>query len=287
MQRNSLVILKVLLNTFHLDSPTTILKSLPEEDFKEIEKIETTSKKPLMALLWRQQAIFHTHYSWFLPIIKDISPAIQPSLIASLSPHQSSGLRKLLKTPEFKGSLPASLKNLLLSQLYTLWNPLETLPPDYLPPSPLKELTLKSKPELLKIIDLLSMFDLADNIKNIVDKKKLELIYFCLTQEQQQFLRNALRKHEKFELKTLELEKWDGDTQKLIRLLHQRGLQRFGVALSSHGPHILWYIVQALDVGRANTLSKEASIKLKPNMNALLQNQVLSVINFLNLTRTL
>jgi len=281
MQSKSAVLLKVLLNTFHPGSPQSLLKILPEEDAKAVMASETSSKQPLLALTWPQYAITRTHYSWLAPVIEQLPKAMQIPLVASIPEPQSSGLRRLLKLAPFRAELPPSAKMLLLKRLYLLWQPTEGLPPDYLPTSPLESLLSCSKAELINVIDLLAMYDLAEGIRHIVDKKKLKLIYFCLTPQQQQFLRQCLHKHEKLVAPKIDIEKWDGNPEKLTKGLHRRGMLRLGKALCGQGRHFLWHIVHILDTGRGKEISLHYQNEALPGITSLLVQQVISVINFL------
>lgn len=272
---------KVLLNHFHPTSGESILRSLPQNEAKEVFKQSLSSQDTSTAINWPEELIVRTHYSWLAPVIQKMPPELQEVTVAALPEPQSSKLKHFLKIKQRSLSLAPSVKSFLLHQVYQKWNPQEAIPLAYLPSSPLQPLLQLSKQELVQLIDYLALYDLSDAIRHIVDKKYLKKIYFYLDEPKQQFLRLCLHKHEKAAVLKLDIEKWDGKPETLKNMLHKRGLFRLGKALCGQSPLFVWHLIHLLDTGRGSVLQshyKEADI---PGITPLLIQQILAVINFL------
>lgn len=281
MQAKGAILLKVLLNRFHPGAGQSFFRGLPQEEGKEVLTQTTSSQEPASVISWSEDLIGRTHYSWLAPIVQQFPKAIQGHLVAALPEPQASGVTRLLKIPRFSESLSAVVKGFLMGQLYRRWNPAEAIHPQYLAHSSLSELLELSKPELIHMVDLLAMYDLADTIRHVVDKKNLKAVYLCLSAQKQHFLRICLHKKEKLEAPKIDLAKWDGDAAKLKSLLHRRGLLRLGKALCGQGRAFLWNIIHTLDTGRGKAIANHYLDDEIPGVTPLLAQQVVAVINFL------
>ncbi len=133
------------------------------------------------------------------------------------------------------------------------------LPPEYIPDSPLKPLARLSKKELTRIIDFLSLYDLAADLRQIVETKILKKIYSLLSEEEKQFLKTAMAYKEHLVLARMGLDRWDGSEESFRTLLHRRGLSRLAAALSGQDPDLIWTICHQLDIGRGNALFKQCT----------------------------
>lgn len=281
MHPKSILLLKVLINKYHPGIGENFLRILPQSDAKEVIKKPVDSSDPLVAINWPKTALIRTHYSWLAPIIQKMPASIQPLVVASLPEPQSTKLKNYLKLPHIPRELNPKTKPFFLDTLYKKWNPQEAIPTAYLPTSTLSPLLELSKAELVDLIDFLALYDLAEAIRHIVDKKYLKTIYFCLTTKQQQYLRQCLHQKEKLATPSLGLEKWDGDPKKLKVLLHLRGMLRLGKALCGQSPDFLWHVVHTLDTGRGTTLASHYHNEIIANVTPLLVQQVLNLLNFL------
>lgn len=200
------------------------------------------------------------HWSWFLPTLKTYSDLeIQQMFLSCLSPQAAKNLAKTLhllalNPPAISPLAKAYFQDLLLRSLIGQGDTL--LPIDFLPQSPLLPLLHLSKSELIRIIDLLSLHDLAAELRQIVETKILKKIYILLSEEERSFLKIAMAHKEYFSLPRMGLDRWDGSEESFRVLLHRRGLARLGAALSGQNPDFLWYICHQLDIGRGNALLK-------------------------------
>lgn len=277
----NLYFFKVLINRFHPGINPAFFKSLPQDEVKEAFADITPSQDASIAFSWPDRLISRTHYSWLLPAIQALPAGLQKPVINSLPETHIKGIAKILKIQPSKSNLAPHAKAFLLQRLYQAWKPEEALPPEYLPISPLSDLLALSKPELVDLIDLLAMHDLAEAIRHIVGKKHLKALYLCLSPQKQQYLRICLHKKEKLTAPKLDIEKWDGSQSNLLTILHRRGMLRLGKALCGQSRHFLWNIVHTLDTGRGNVVSEYYHESPIPGVTPLLVQQVINVINFL------
>lgn len=280
MQSKGALFFKVLLNRYHAGSNMqNFIRAMPQEDSTEILAQPTNATEPQLLLTLTQEQLHNTHYSWLVPVIKQMAISLQPFIVASL-PH-ASRLSHLLNIPIENLSVSSPAKKFFLHILWKTWNPSSTLPFNYLPDHPLLALGKMSKAELVEFIDFLALYDLAETIRHIVNKKDLKAIYEALTSKQLQFLRVCLHQKEKVAAPKIDLSKWHGDPQKLQNVLHHRGLLRLGKALSGQHPDFLWFITHKLDIGRGTILSKHLLPNEIPRVTAVLVQQIIFLINFL------
>lgn len=281
MQSKTSTFFKVLINRFHPGINPAYFKSLPPDEIKEAYAAATSSPDTTLATSWTTHLISRTHYSWLAPYIQALPDNLKGAVINALPENQSNGIKKLLniKIPQYH--LTPNMKAFLLGLLYQQWKPEDALPPQYLPQSFLESLNDLSKNELIDIIDLLAIYDLAEAVRHIVDKKNLKAIYLCLPHEKQKFLRTCLHKKERFAASKLDISKWDGSQEQLCNILHRRGLLRFGKALCGQNRHFVWNITHTLDTGRGKTISAYYNEDPIPGVTNLLIQQVITVINFL------
>lgn len=272
---------KVLINRFHPGISPNFFKSLPPDDIKEAFAEPTSSQDTSLPFSWAHTLISRTHYSWLMPHIEKLPKSIQIPVISSLPDPQFKGIAKILKIPSSRTELTPNIKAFLIGQLYQQWQPQEAIPLEYLPPSSLDVLLDLSKAELVDLIDLLAIYDLAEAIRHIVDKKNLKAIYLCLSPQKQQFLRLCLHKKEKLAAPKLDIAKWDGSQAHLATILHHRGMLRFGKALCGQNRSFLWTITHILDTGRGALVSQYYKEDQIPGVTPLLVQQLNNALNFL------
>lgn len=281
MQSKTSTFLKVLINRFHPGISQAFFKSLPPEDVKEAYAATTASQDTSIATSWTANLISRTHYSWLAPSVQALPESLKSAVINALPESHAKGLKKLLNIKVPSSPLTPNMKAFLLGQLYQHWNPEDALPPEYLPQSLLEPLNELSKNELIDLIDMLAIYDLAEAVRHIVDKKNLKAIYLCLSPEKQKFLRTCLHKKEKLAAPKLDIAKWNGSQEELNSILHRRGLLRLGKALCGQNRYFVWNIVHTLDTGRGKAISEYYHEDPIPGVTNLLIQQVITAINFL------
>ena len=136
------------------------------------------------------------------------------------------------------------------------------------------------KREIVDLIDFLGLYDLAEEVRRIVDTKRLQQIYETLTQKKHDFMRKCMQTREKLVTSKMNLDHWDGNHDKLNKILHHRGMVRLGYALSGAHPDLIWYVTHTLDTGRGQKLMEFINEKSVSGVTDSVTKQVLNVIQF-------
>lgn len=277
------MILQVLLNRYYGGLSEELSQTLPESYRKELSKstLSVNNAEPLL----RQplDRIARIHYSWLVPAIQSLPKPLRLPTIAALPPAQAQGLCRLLKLP-----LPAErpsppMGQFLLNTLYEKVSQEERLPPSYLTASPVSPLGEYSKVQLMRLIDLLGLRDLVQEVRLIVNKTHQTAILSCLNDEEKQFFDFYMYKQrEKLTVPRLDLTGWNGDSRKVRQQMHLRGLNRLGRALTGQSPDLIWYILRALDTGRAAIIQQNYASKPPEDVRTELLRQVIGLINYFN-----
>lgn len=282
MQSKRWMMLRVLLNRFHGGNPDALLKCMSAEKAQEVMGCKTLVQDYSSAIALPLESIQAVHYTWLEPAFKKIPTTVHALILATLPEPQASKLSKVLGVAPFETPLADTIKGFFLGLFYDHFKDPAVLPVSFLPETPLRVLLNFTKEELVELIDLLGIYDLAEEIRQIIDKKKLQSLYLCLSEKKQQFLRICLHHRDKLSSPKLELNNWYGDPEKLESILHKRGLHRLGKALSGQHPDFFWHLAHKLDTGRGMLLQKYFTSVAIPGVTAMLIQQVMNVLNFLN-----
>lgn len=284
MQAKSWIMLRVLLNYFHPSNSDALLRYLPNEDAAAIRAQKIDSDNVSLTVEQPQDVIERMHYSWLLPAFKELPVQVHNPLLSVLPENFSSKLGPLLQqVPQgTQNSYAIPVRKFLLSLLYKRVKPVDVLPLEFLPQTELSQLVDWNKQRLVELINMLGLYDLAAEVRHIIDQKRVKQIYGHLSKKQKPFLRECLHHKEKITATPLNLKQWDGSHQGLEKLLHRRGLIRFGKALCGQHPDLLWYITHILDSGRGSILEKHYSPQALPGITPVLIQQVINAMNYLN-----
>jgi hypothetical protein len=278
MHAKSRLMLKVLLDHYHHGAVDALLRRLPSNEMEAV-LLQEVSKDAPGELVINPKAFFsNIHYSWLQPLLKGLpAPMLSPYLLSLPQQHRQ-GLSSL-----FKVTLPYAIpsprvQKYLLKDLYAKMADKPSLPAAMLPTTSLSPLLAVDKATLTTLVEMISMYDLADKIQRIVDKNRLKQIYTCLSLAQQKFLNTLLRKTNKVQLVEIDLSSWKEDPESLHNILHKRGLLRLAAAISGQHPDFLWYITHRLDTGRAAIIKKHFSETEIPVYTTILAEQVLDTL---------
>ena len=265
------VLLRLLINRAHGTFSESSLKGLPPEETAQASQ-HSISSADIQPLLTHAQSVLPTiHYSWLYEQAKNQEPSFYTGIASCLSEEQKKGLCKMLKIEPPTRSLTPFLQKFYLQHLYKTFPLLsDSLPVEYLPDSPLNALTRLKKKQLVELIDSLSMFDLAHEMRTIVGTKHLKNLYTCLSANQQQFLRQCLHLKDRLTPPKLGLQTWNGEANELLGKLHRRGLTRLALALSGQHEDLIWAIVHKLDTGRGTLMKKLIKPEAVPGISEAL-----------------
>lgn len=279
MSEKKSFLFKVLLNHFNMASDKSYFSCVSPEEANAILKQTTTVQNIKDFLMWPQNSLARTHYSWLEPVLDKIPPFLQNATLNALP--QGGKLQKLLRRPAFDARLSSPVKTYLTELFFQKWNPEQIFPPTYLPPSSLNPILELSKSQLVELIDFISVYDIADIILSIVDKNILNKINNYLSPDKKEFLRTILKKKNKSTAPKLDLATWDGKPESLQYLLHKRGLLRFSQTVSTQSPDFIWHLSHILDTGRGKTIISNYKQGKSDAAILPLIEQVLFLLNFL------
>ncbi len=281
MQAKSWLILKVLMNRYHEGDENTFLEGMNQEGQQMLLDQKVVSKEVIPAFSNYRGWISKIHYSWIIPKLSKLSKD-KANLLISLFPEPlSSKLKEALKVSSPQLDVPEKFRDYLFHQLYPALEMDEVKPIEYLATCQLTPLLTLKKGEMVDLIDFLGVYDLAEEVKRIIDKKKLSQIYETLTPKKHEFLRQCVHLRDKLSTPKMNLEHWDGNHDKLNKVLYERGLARLGYALSGNEPDFIWYIVHMLDTGRGTDLMKRINNSEATGVTNFVTIQVLNTIKFL------
>lgn len=223
-----------------------------------------------------KNAFEQIHWSWFVPILKTYASRDQILFLSALEPQIAEQLQATLKMKKKLESVSEMGKTYLCDVLArSLEEEGPVLPPEFLPASPLNQLATLSKQALMRLIHRLSFYDLAAEIRHIVDPKVLKKIYGFLNEEEKEFLKTVSSKTaDPFP----RMSGWDGSEESFRVALHRKGLVRLGAALSGQHPDLIWTICHHLDIGRGGALLKLVAKEPIHGVTEIAQTQVLELI---------
>jgi hypothetical protein len=247
------IFLKAFLDECGEEKKEALLQFLPEEERLRLLKLPpyalpiTAPTIPPLDLI---------HWSWLIPVLQDYELSDQKLFLLALRPKMGQRLAKELEitlpTEHLSPTGVKYLQNILFLNICKT----DLLPVEYLPPSPLNLLLKLSKKKLIELIDLLSLYDLAIELRQIVETKILQKIYSFLSEEEKLFLKAIAGHKEPYPAARISLEQWDGSKKSLRGALHRIGLSRLGSALAGQNPDLIWYVCHELDSGRGKALEK-------------------------------
>lgn len=222
---------------------------------------------------------WHTplHYSWFVEPLKKTHDPLRALFMHCLTKEQKAGLEQLISSTPSSFHPPKPLLFFLSDYLKKEMLSEDILEEWSLTPSPLNLLLTLKRAELIHVIDLLGVHDLAADLRQIVEKTLLQKVYRALSQEQLHFLHYSLKQSMRWIPPKLGLRSWDGNKKTLNHLLHYRGLQRFSRALPDEDLSLRWHLLHRLDTGRANVIQKQLQHKQDPALTGYFKNQILHI----------
>jgi hypothetical protein len=278
MKQRGWIILKTLFNRYDANIQNALFEFLTPETKQKIQKNEIQSKNLLPLLYQHQDTLERMHYSWLKPLLQQFPEQLIPMFVNALTQEQAIGF-KSSAVPILH--LPQSVKLFLQNRLYNLLDVNNRQPLEFLTVTEMTPLAYLNKTELMAICDFLGLYDLASEVRQIVNKTYLKNIYACLTPKQFYYLKACLHQKEKLTTPPLGIDPSKQDCPKLKRLVHQRGLVRLGKALCGQDKDLIWYIAHILDTGRGKILLDHYKIQEVPSVTSFLKLQLTNVMNFL------
>ena len=282
MKDRSSTFLRLLLNHYHKGPQEAVLAPLPDEEAKAISELNIRSDNFMAVLQTPLNILSKAHYSWIIEQLKEMPDNSVIYLLGFLPVSEAEKIKKALNIKDEIPTFSPLMKKFILNRLAQDL-PFKDSPPfENIPESGLSGLADLKKQEIVQLIDFLGLYDLAEEIHNIVDKKLLNHINAALTPKKKSYIKKCLLSKEKLVTTRLNLEYWDGDPAKLAKLLHHRGMVRLGYALCAQDEHLIWHVTHTLDSGRGKKLLRYINDKEIPTVTKTLREQILDVIAFFN-----
>lgn len=282
MKPKSRTTLKLLLSYFSPGEEESYLAFLSDEE-RELMRGEAPQEGSIEHLLLQPvERIQEIHYSWMVEALKKLSGPEQYFTVASLPEPQRTKLAEFLQITTLPKALPVPLQSLFLTK-FTSKIELPDLPhPSFMYKGEFSDLDKLSKEEILDLIDCLGVYDIAAEIRQIVDREQLHRLVKSLTELQQRFLKVALKSNFKWTAVPLGLVSWAGDPVKLARSLHKRGMMRLAFALAPESKDFLRHLSRKLDVKRAKLLEEFVLEERPGDAKESTINQVRSALDFIH-----
>jgi hypothetical protein len=277
---SSFIILHAFLKKLDPEYQAKLIQYLPEGSQQKLDELSSFPPAEINYERFQFEWLLdYVHYSWLLPAIK----AHSKESVFFLECLRSNGGKKFAA----KMKIPASGKSLskLAKKFFrkTLIDSLigeksDLLPWECLPESELNILCKFTKQELVELIGFLSLYDLAAEIRQIVETKILKKIYSLLSEAQKKFIKTVMMQKEHISIAKLGLDRWDGTEESFHALLHRRGLTRLAIALAPQHPDLVWYVTHLLDVGRGSTLKKSRPKEVSSQIAATITQNIMELV---------
>ncbi len=121
------------------------------------------------------------------------------------------------------------------------------LPEEILPSSPHNALLDMSREQLIDLISLLGIHDLARDLTTLLDATKIRAIVAALTPTQSAYLEGLKNTApEPITFPKLPLQQWINDVQQLQGLILQRGINRLAKVMAAESEELLAHLLLAL-----------------------------------------
>lgn len=260
-----------------------LLDHLPIARQQTLAALPSPSQDPTAGFTPFSDLLGRIHFSWFTPYLRSLTENDIRLFISCLPDEQSRGLKKALFLTSALIPLSSMGKDFLQQRLLEklLEDQTALLPPECIPDTPLFPLLELSFSELLRLIDLIGLHDLAVEIRQIIDTTKIKKIYSLLNEAQQNYLRTLTQSKEPVTFKRIAIQKWDGNPEELHSIIHQRGINRLAKALYEADESLTWYLSHRLDQERGAALLKLRTSLEHPKAYSVLANQILDAMNIL------
>lgn len=281
MQAKGWVLFRVLLNRFQGGVTDQLSKFLPESDFKRLQRltIDSTDVDPVVGDSSVQ--LKQIHYSWLVPLIKEVPTLLQDAMIGSLPPHSAAGVCQRLGREVPAAAVSPAIKEFLLATMFKRVSASRRFPAQWLPATGLSELLTYDKNQLHTLVDLLGLRDLASELRHIVNRTNQQILLRCLKADELKLLKQYMFQKEKFTMARLDLQNWTGDCNELRKQMHLRGLTRLGKALSGCSQDMIWHILRVLPTSHANILKSHLSSDPVTNVTADMLRQLAGCMKYL------
>jgi hypothetical protein len=258
-----------------------LLGFLPASQRTELQKAPVQGA--LFSAFSPDEVLDTIHPSWLVHILHPYTENEKTFFLATLQPVLAGHLKKLLSFHAPLPTLSTLGKEYLRRKLLELVRKErgEALPKAALPGGPLNILLTFDAYRLSLLTFWLGLYDLAEELRFVIDKQTLFHIETALTPVEWQAVKSFQVKKERVTFGRMNLKETAQSPQKLRLLIEQYGMNRLAKALYGENESMLWHLLLRLDHKRAEYLSKLCVPLAKPELKEALQHQLLSIISLL------
>lgn len=188
------------------------------------------------------------HYSWLLPILQNLPEPEQKLFLSVVPVELSTKLTFLLSCGSQDSSVPPIMQEFARTYLIKeLLQGISYLSLETLPQHPLNRLLELPSKNLKELITTLGLHDLAIEMKKLIRSSILKHLQESLSPNEWLYIRKLQNKGENIQLSSLHLDKWNGETSALRRLIFMCGINRLAKALYPCHHLLLWNISHRLN----------------------------------------
>jgi len=282
MERIEWLVCRAFIDKQTRETKEAILSVLSPEQKKKILALPPAASDLSLGFDKVKYLLTRSHYSWFAPFLRTLSENEISLFLAAFPEKKAEALGKLLLFSSPLFPLTRIGQNFLQKKLAaSLLKHIPNLPPpEALPQSPLNSLLELESETLELLVDFLGLYDLAAEMRLIIDKVTVKKIGAALSPEKALFFSNFVNRLEPSPFKRMELASWNGKTEDLLLLITKSGLNRLAKALYAEDPGLFEYIKLRMSTDKATLFSsfyKEAEPRKAYN---LLKRQIPEVLTF-------
>lgn len=242
--------LKALLDKFPQQAMQSIDSWAPQQMVDRVKALAQIESKPLQSFfITPKEILSRLHSSWFEDVVASCPASFQELGIRAMQEE----MEVVAKT------FSDSIRGFLLQQVLSQW-PERSITQTVL--SELPFLHTCSAEEVTTLVELISVYDLVDSVRKIVEKKKLQAIFSRLSALQQKYLKELLQ-GKKFHCASsfdctafLQL-----NPQEAMELLHREGLKKLGEVLTNEDASIYWTVIHSMDKKFARYIQEGKDMK--------------------------
>lgn len=275
--------LSVLLNRYHANDPGALLRFLPEGE-EELAKEHTVQSSEISPVSIQPHCFLdRMHYSWMLSIIKKAEKDTRKIYFSVILPAQRSKIAQYLKIESAAFKYPSLIADLIRHFLFQqiCKRPLQA--PVFLETNELSPLLQSPKEQLVSVITLLGIQDLAPEFTTSIDQKLKDKVFRLMSEQQRDYLLRVLSdKSKRGKVSKVPLLPTISEHPDAFqKIIHRHGLAFLGKALAGLPEDFLWYLTHILDAGRAKILQQHYSkdVSLAPEKLAELRQEIMDLAN--------
>lgn len=283
MNRTSWIAYRFLIEKNRPNKQSEFMRYTPEGEWEKLSETPLPETDPFSHFIPLENRLKAIHYSWLITFLEPFSEPDKEKILSALDPIQAKKLQSHFKikgplmrlSPHAKRFLNFSIYGWLISEQK------EFVLREFLPAHPLNLILDLKKQEIQHLVNLLGLHDLALEMKKIIKSEQIKKIYRTLSKIERDYLKILLKEREPVSFARLNLEGWDGNQQKLKKVLHHRGFNRLAKSLFGCHPSLTWYLTHKLDTGRSKIFRKFFTDINNSQAQDALINQVVKLISFI------